>query len=190
MSDCEITAERLSADLDGELDEREQALLSAHLEGCAACRALKERFVALDGLVRDCSALAPPAPLEDAAAPLLTEGGPGAARGLRRLTSLAVAALVLIAASLLILVFGDRADARRAAAHSMAALQALNDETIKGQEMVLQTLEWDLQALKVSLACSEMKEQNTQTLNERIDALLKEVERIRMRENDPKGEEP
>lgn len=74
--DCEQAVEAISAALDGELSEEEQAGLDAHLAGCPACRALAEDFgslsAAMDGWEED-----PPAGLAgDILAAVAAEGAP------------------------------------------------------------------------------------------------------------------
>jgi len=44
MRDCDRYQEWLSAYLDGELDERQETELRAHLDGCAECRDLYAAF--------------------------------------------------------------------------------------------------------------------------------------------------
>ena len=51
MRDCERYQEWLSAMLDGELDERQERELQAHLDGCAECRALFAAFTDISGAV-------------------------------------------------------------------------------------------------------------------------------------------
>jgi anti-sigma factor RsiW len=57
---CERAHAQISARLDGELSEFEQARLSLHLAGCPACRAYEADVVAVTGMVRS----APLEPLE------------------------------------------------------------------------------------------------------------------------------
>ena len=51
MRDCEAMQERLSALLDGELDETEAGAVRAHLEHCADCRAFYAAMQELSGLL-------------------------------------------------------------------------------------------------------------------------------------------
>ncbi len=57
---CPEVQERLSAWLDGELEETWQTALSAHLEGCARCRRELAQLQALDAVLGDLPAPAPP----------------------------------------------------------------------------------------------------------------------------------
>ncbi len=88
--------ERLSEHLDGELDSRESALLTAHLEQCDACRA---ELVALRTLVTAASALPDWAPARDlwpAVEACLTSGSRRAPRSrVGPLVALAAAALLV-----------------------------------------------------------------------------------------------
>lgn len=58
--ECQAVQEQLSAWLDGELSEAAGAMLSAHLEGCAACREEWRQVKALDDALGN---LAAPVPL-------------------------------------------------------------------------------------------------------------------------------
>jgi anti-sigma factor RsiW len=58
--ECQAVQEQLSAWLDGELSEAAAAMLSAHLEGCAACREEWRQVKALDDALGN---LAAPVPL-------------------------------------------------------------------------------------------------------------------------------
>lgn len=166
--------EMLSAWLDGELEADEIALVEKHLEACPACRSRKESFEAVDKLAG--RARSHPGPgLESRIQRALDSTTPRPA--LRRLLSIATAALVLIAVSLVILVTSDKADARRDAAQRMAALEVMNHQDREDQEALLKTLEWELNAMKLMVSCSDGGD--TERLEKRIDELLTKVERVR-----------
>lgn len=65
MSECERYEIMISALLDGELDERDQAELSAHVAGCERCGALAAAFAAVSGTLAE-SLEEPPAQLHGA----------------------------------------------------------------------------------------------------------------------------
>lgn len=65
MKDCERYELMISALLDGELDEREKAELSAHIAGCEHCAALATAFAAATGALAE-DLEEPPAGLHDA----------------------------------------------------------------------------------------------------------------------------
>ncbi len=52
MKNHDVWTDRLSDWLDGELDEREHAAVSAHLEGCAACRDVADELAEVRGRAR------------------------------------------------------------------------------------------------------------------------------------------
>ena len=56
MLTCDQALERISAQLDNELTDREEALLEEHLQGCAACRALQTDFQALHTALQESAA--------------------------------------------------------------------------------------------------------------------------------------
>ncbi|MHC4945790.1 MAG: zf-HC2 domain-containing protein [Planctomycetota bacterium] len=185
MGDCEQFAEMLSAWLDDELEADEQAALEAHLADCPACRALKRRFQAVDELATKSETLT-----DSGIAGRRTSGQPAPWLGmsLRRAASIAAAALILIAVSLFILATGDRSEARRAATENLAALNAMNQEAYKDQDAVLKSLEWDLNAMKLTVRCSELDEKSAEALLGRIDQLLEEVDNTRSKKPEDIGE--
>lgn len=65
MSGCERYELMISALLDGELDEREKAELSAHIAGCEHCAALATAFAAVSGTLAE-SFVEPPGQLHGA----------------------------------------------------------------------------------------------------------------------------
>jgi anti-sigma factor RsiW len=176
MTDCRVMEERLSAWLDGELEPDEIALVEAHLEVCPACLRRKESFEAVDRLAGH-ARVHPGSGLEGRIQRALDPATPRPA--LRRLLSIATAALVMIALSLVILVTSDKADARRAAAQRMAAIEVMNQQDKEDQEALLKTLEWELNAMKLMITCSD--EDNTEHLEKRINDLLAKVEKVRQR---------
>jgi len=180
MVSCEEAAEMLSAKIDGELDKSEAAILAKHLESCGDCRGLKERFHAVDRLV----AGAPPAPgpdlksriersFETAGRLATRRGGPG------RLASIAAAALVLIAISMVVIVMSDHASADRVE-QKMVVLDAMNTQTLEGQDAVLKTFEWELNAMRIMLSYSSL-EGEAEPILERIDTLMSEINRLQQR---------
>lgn len=58
--ECQEVREQLSAWLDAELDEATEALLSAHVEKCAACRREWRQLTALETALGELSAPMPP----------------------------------------------------------------------------------------------------------------------------------
>lgn len=66
MNVCERYEIMISAMLDGELDERERAELSAHIAGCERCAALAAAFAASSGALAEEELEEPPAGLHDA----------------------------------------------------------------------------------------------------------------------------
>lgn len=204
MADCEYMAEMISAWHDGELDANDVARVEKHLAECPQCRELKDRMSALDSVVMQYSPLPGPE-LEDriekalnhairesdsrgpqTGEPRIKESGirePGTRKqGLRRLISLATAALILIAISLVLIVTGDRAEARRVANRYVESLANMSDQVLETQDAVLKTMEWDLNAMKLMLGCSEMETEEAKPLVDRIDSLLLEVERLQLSE--------
>lgn len=179
MADCEEFAEMLSAWIDGELEQGELSRLEKHLETCQACQDLKRRLEAVDRLAIKHSG---PPESREMKPSFNIEPAKKSESGWRRLTSLAVAALVLIAVSLVIIATGDRAEARRSAAENLTALKVTNQEAAQGQEAVLKSFIWDLNAMKMDVCYSDLEGENAQSLLNRIDALLDEVNRIREEE--------
>jgi predicted anti-sigma-YlaC factor YlaD len=184
MSGCEHYEELLSAWLDGELEGEDAASLMEHLESCPGCRGRNERFRHVDRMVTRVNTEPGPA-LEGRIRSALI---PKPRDPFRRLLSVAVAALVLIAASLVILVTSDKAAASRAA-ESLAALDVMHDQALEEQEAILKSFEWQLNALKMEVAHSNLDDQNTDPLLRRIESLLNEIETIRLEERNEKGEE-
>jgi len=190
--DCDRAAEMLSARLDGELDADEAALLEEHLGSCGDCRDLAERLEAVDRT----AALADIRPrpglqgeLEARIAGTARRGTRrGTGSGLRLFARLAVAALVLIALSLVILVTSDKAGADSVAAH-VAALEEINYQAIGEQETILDTLALDLNAMKLKVRFADIDQENADALLARIDDLLGAVDRVRLDETNDKGEE-
>lgn len=106
----------------------------------------------------------------------------------RRIISVATAALILIAVSLVILVTGDRADAENATAR-MIAIEEIQSQTLRDQEALLQTLEWDLSAMKMKVNCADLDPEKEKAMLQRIDELMGNVERVRLKDEQPKGDE-
>lgn len=200
MAGCEEYTELLSALQDGELDLAEQALLDEHLAACAGCRAVKERLAQVDFIIDSTDQVASssqevPRPelrnrIEERLARSLAAHGTSNRRPrlVARAAQLAAAALILIAVGVVIMVTGDRADAGLIDSH-VTALEEASDETIKNQDALLDTLEWDLNAMKLEVRCADLDEESSSKLLERIDALLQEVDRTRCDDQKTKGDE-
>jgi anti-sigma factor RsiW len=58
--ECQAVRQQLSAWLDAELDEAEEAALTAHLDGCEACRREWQKLSALDAALSRLEAPVPP----------------------------------------------------------------------------------------------------------------------------------
>lgn len=179
MAECEEMAEKLSAFMDGELEAEEVSALREHLRTCPACRNLEEGFGAVDRLVGR-AVSRPSEALEGRIRAALNQPRPN--RGIRRLLQISAAALVLIAASLVILVTGDRADASRLAVPA-AALEAMNLQVLEDQQALLKTLEWDLRAMKLMVSSPELEEGKAKQLLDEIDLLLAKVKRLESEED-------
>jgi predicted anti-sigma-YlaC factor YlaD len=179
MDRCEEMAERLSAWLDGELEAEEESLLMEHLQACPDCRKRSAGFEAVNQLLTPSNALPRPGFEKRLEGELFRKPAVRRFVDLGRVLRVAAAALVLIAVSLLILVTGDRADAKRAAAHAVA-LQRMNQEAAIDQEAELDTFRWDLKAMKLKVKSLELDANRSEVLLERIDDLLTEVEKVRM----------
>jgi len=175
MATCEDMAEMLSAWHDGELDAFQVACVEEHLDSCPRCRELRDRLTVLDSMVIRFSPIPGP-DLEEKIQRALVPPPPR--RGMRRLLSMATAALVLIAVSLALLVTGDRADARRMATQYMTSLETISDQVIETQDAMLKTMEWDLNAMKLMVGCSELESKEALPLLNQINGLLQEVERL------------
>ena len=209
MAGCDEYAELLSARQDGELDAAEAALLDDHLRDCAECGAMARRLAKVDFIIDSADQLvgtdrvvaAPDSVphramrdrIEDAMRDRIDERlgrivSPPRRRVAPRAVQFAAAALILIAVSLVILITGDQADAGLIAPH-VTALEKANDETIKNQDALLDTLEWDLNAMKLEVRCADLDEQSSSKILERIDALLQEVESTRLDDIKNKGED-
>jgi|GEM_PF-3292713 len=201
MAGCDEYAELLSARQDGELDAAEAALLDDHLRDCTACDAMARRLAKVDFIIdsADQVAIAPGGKrhlamrgrieerLTRDVAPPMGRVATRRAAGSRAM-HFAAAALILIAVSLVVLITGDQADAGLIAPH-VTALEAASVETIKNQNALLDTFEWDLNAMKLEIRCADIDEQSSSRLMKRIDTLLQEVERTRLDETVNKGED-
>jgi predicted anti-sigma-YlaC factor YlaD len=179
--DCERAAEMLSARLDGELGKEEAAALEEHLSACSSCIFLSDRFAAVDRTAA-LSNVSPQSGLEkEIEARIAGSVRRGGGDGLRRAAQLAAAALVLIALSLVIIATSDKADANGVTAH-ITALEEINDQALKYQETLLETLALDLNAMKLKVRCAELDDQDSRALLDRIEDLLGEVDRARLNE--------
>lgn len=100
--ECDLMCERLAAYLEGDLAPEEQAAADAHLESCAACRAV---LAELRTIVAQAASLPPLNPPRDLWAGIESRigtrvtplGAPSARRAARRPWPLAIAAAALIA---------------------------------------------------------------------------------------------
>lgn len=184
MSGCENYEEMLSAWLDGELGDEEESSLMQHLESCPGCRSRSEGFRSVDRLITRFNT-APGPGLEGR---IQSAVMPKPQNPFGRLIRVAVAALVLIAISLVILVTGDNAAASRAA-ESLAALDVMTDQALEEQEALLKSFEWQLIAMKMEVANSDLEEQNASPIIQRIENLLNEIENVRLEEHNEQGEE-
>lgn len=177
MDRCEQHAELLSEYLDGELEALESSRVERHLRQCAECRQVMASFQAVNRLVADSSSL--PAPeLETRIRQAVLPAPKRQVRPLRSLARLAAAAAVLIAFSLIVLVTGDQADARRAAV-PIATIEVLNEQAQQDQDALLQTFEWELRSLRVQIDCLETSEESQAALRERVERLLQQVKQTR-----------
>lgn len=203
MAGCDEYAELLSARQDGELDAAEAALLDDHLRECPDCVTMARRLAKVDFIIDSTDRVASgPGSLphlalreriEDALRERIEERlgrivSPSGRRVGARAVQFAAAALILIAVSLVILITSDQADAGLIAPH-VTGLEEADDETIKNQNALLDTLEWDLNAMRLEVRCADLDKQSSSKLLERIDALLQEVERTRLDDNKDMGEE-
>ncbi len=163
MNDCEKVAVLLSARRDGELKPEEIPLLEKHLRACRLCREQDARFEAVD----------------DLASHFIGSGYEARSdTRMKRLLSLGAAALVVAALSLVVLGLSDNAGAGDAVAH-IAAIEEMNDERLHDQDAVLETFAWDLNAMKMTVRCTGMDEENRRALLAKIDDLLATVEKTR-----------
>jgi anti-sigma factor RsiW len=185
MNGCENYEEMLSAWLDGELEVEKETSLMQHLESCPGCRSRSEGFRSVDRLIARFNT-APGPGLEGRIQRALMPKPQSHFFG--RLMRVAVAALILIAISLVILVTGDNAAASRAA-ESLAALDVMNDQALEEQEALLKSFEWQLNAMKMEVANSNLDDQGANPIIRRIENLLNEIETVRLEEHNEKGEE-
>ena len=58
-AECELLRETLSAYLDGECEEHEAQKIKAHIESCAECKALYERFSEISYNINNMKTTAP-----------------------------------------------------------------------------------------------------------------------------------
>ncbi len=183
MVSCEEAAELLSARMDGELEEGERASLEEHLMACGTCGGLEKRLEAADRLL----ARAHPKPgpglqariekaLEPAAKPTTA-----ITRSASRLLRIAVAALVVIAVSLVITTMSDKADASRVE-ERMYFLDAMNTEALKGQEAMLKSFEWELGAMRLMVEYSDVDSAQAGPILNRIDELMNEIRRVKQKD--------
>jgi len=185
---CEEMAEMLSARIDGELGKDEATLLDEHLLACSACSDLAGRFEAVDATAALLDIEPRPGLEQEIEARIAGTLNPRPERWTRPLARLAVAALVIVALSMVILVTSDRAGAGGVAAH-VEALEEINYQAIGEQETILDTLALDLNAMKLKVRLADIDQENADTLLARIDHLLGAVDRVRLDETNDKGEE-
>jgi hypothetical protein len=185
---CEEMAELLSARLDGELGDDEAALLDEHLLACDSCRELAVRLEAVDATAALVAIEPRPGLEEELEARVARTLKPGPMAKTGPLARLAVAALVIIALSMVILVTSDRAGADGVAGH-VAALEKINYQAIGEQDTILDTLALDLNAMKLKVSFADIDKENADALLARIDDLLGAVDRVRLDETNGKGEE-
>lgn len=184
MKGCEEMAERLSAWLDGELEEEEVPSLLEHLRACPDCRALKERFEAVDRLAtRSCIQFG--SGLRERIENALQRKKPRFT--LPRVLSTAASVLIFIVLFLAILFPRNREADAKLVTERVGALETMNNQALKEQETVLKTLEWELKAMKLLIGCSDLNGEKELSLLNRIDGLLNAIHRVRI-EEEPKIE--
>jgi len=183
MVSCENYAEMLSARRDDELDQDDCLILEEHLESCSECRALMMRFEAVDNAITGSEAKLTPGLFSRIENVVESDSRPKSSRILHILT----AAVMLIAVSLVITMFSDKADADRLK-EEISLISEINNEVLSDQEAMLNTFGWELAAMKLMINSSDLDSKTAEPILNRIKDLQLEIEKVRNPEETIKGD--
>lgn len=174
MNTCEDFRILISASLDDELTIEERLILESHLVTCGECQRVEASYVQVNRLVRhdlaESERILTPKERRQSNARRETMAQ-------MRWVGLAAAVSLLLFSLAAVLMRSPTASASQMMA-PLAEAHRISQHQRVAQETVLQTLEWELRALRLQLAAAKASPDHRDALDQRLETLLARVDHV------------
>lgn len=186
MSNCNYYQMLTSAEVDGEITSDERKALQLHLKNCDDCRTLQNNFKTLDRLVVGAVAVEDSGCGFEPELPCVESLGPPVSPG----WNLRFGVIGGLAASfvLAMAIFNTGSEkntnpvATGAVIPPLVKLVQINSHRLQDQELLRESLEFDLRTLKLQMESKGTE--NRDVMLDRIDALMRKVEKAKSSKSD------